>query len=50
MKDLELYLIKFEEGESIKVKNYPDDYAVGGDVRRLLIVITHNKYTVSINN
>ena len=33
MKDLEPYLVEFEEDGSIKAKNYPDDCAVGGDVR-----------------
>ena len=50
MKDLELYLVEFEEDGSMKVKNYPDNCVVGGDVRRPDIVITHNKCTFSTND
>lgn len=50
MKDLAPYLVKFEEDGSIKTKEYPDDCAVRGDKRRLIIVITHNKYTFSAND
>ena len=50
MKDLEPYLVEFEEDESIKTKEYPDDCAVGGDKRRLVIVITHDEYTFLAND
>lgn len=50
MKDLELYLVGFKEDGSMKIKNYPDNCAVGSNVRRLVIVITHNKCSFSAND
>ena len=50
MKDLELYLMEFEENESMKTKNYPDDCTGGGDICCPVIVITHNDYTFSTND
>ena len=50
MKDLEPYLVKFEEDGSMKTKEYPDNCAVGGDKCRLVIVITHNECTFSAND
>lgn len=47
IKDLEPYLVEFEEDGSMKTKNYPDDCAIGRDVRRFVIVITHNECTFS---
>lgn len=50
MKDLEPYLVKFEEDGSIKTKEYPDDCAVGRDKRRPVIVITDDECTFSAND
>ena len=50
MKDLELYLIEFEEDGSMKIKNYPDNCIVGGNIRWLVIIITHDECTVSTND
>ena len=50
MKDLEPYLVEFEEDGSIKTKEYPDDCAVGGDKRRPVIVITHDGCTFLAND
>ena len=50
MKDLEPYLVEFEEDGSMKTKEYPDDCAVGGDKRRPVIVITHDECTFSAND
>ena len=50
MKDLEPYLVEFEEDGSMKTKNYPNDCAVGGNIRRPVIVITHDEYTFSAND
>lgn len=49
IKDLEPYLVEFEENGSIKTKEYPDDCAVGGDKCYLVIIITHDEYTFSAN-
>ena len=43
MKDLKSYLVEFEEDRSIKTKEYPDDCAVRGDKRCLIIVSTHDE-------
>lgn len=50
MKDLEPYLIEFEEDGFMKTKNYPDDCAVGGNIHRPVIVITHDECTFSAND
>lgn len=50
IKDLELYLVEFEENKSMKTKNYLDDCTVREDVHYPVIVITYNKCTFSINN
>ena len=50
MKDLEPYLVEFEEDGSIKIKNYPDNCAIRGDIHCFVIVITHDKCTFSANN
>lgn len=44
MKDLELYLVEFEEDKSIKTKNYLDNYAIANNICQLIIVITNDKY------
>ena len=50
MKDLEPYLVEFEQDGSMKTKNYPDDCAVGGDLRRPISVITHDECMFSAND
>ena len=50
MKDLEPYLVEFEEDESMKAKNYPDDFAIGGDLRCSVITITHDECTFSADD
>lgn len=50
MKDLEPYLVKFEEDGSMKTKNYPDNCAVGGNIRRPIIIIIYDEYTFSAND
>lgn len=50
MKDLKLYLIKFEKDESMKTKKYLDDYIVGKEKYYPIIIITYNKCIFSVNN
>ena len=50
MKDLEPYLVEFEEDGSVKTKEYPDDCVVEEDKRRPVIVITHDECTFSAND
>lgn len=50
MKDLEPYIVEFEEDGSMKAKDYLSDCAVGGDIRRPVIVITHDECTFSAND
>lgn len=50
MKDLKPYLVEFKEDRSIMTKNYLDDCTIKRDIRYSIIVITHNKYTFSVNN
>lgn len=50
MKDLEPYLVEFEEDGLMKTKNYLDNCVVGGDILRPIIVITHDKCTFSAND
>ena len=50
MKELELYLIEFEEDSTMKTKNYLSNCKVGGDKRQPIIVITYDKCTFSSNH
>ena len=50
IKDLEPYLVEFEEDGSMKTKNYPDNCAVVGNIRWPVIVITHDECTFSAND
>lgn len=43
-------MIEFEKDETMKAKVYPDDYAVEGQNRRPVIIITHDKCTFSAND
>lgn len=44
IKNLDTYLVKFEEDKLMKTKEYPDNYVVRGDKYYFVIIITHNKY------
>ena len=50
MKELELYLVEFEEDGTMKVKNYPSDYKKKGNECRAIIVIIYNKSTFLSND
>lgn len=50
IKNLEPYLVEFEKKGLIKTKKYLDDYTLGENKRRLIIVINHNEYTFFANN
>lgn len=50
MEDLKPYLVEFNKDGMMKDKTYPPDYAVGGEDRRPVIIITHDKYTFSAND
>lgn len=50
MKDLEPYLVEFEEDGTMKTKTYPKDCQVGGEIRRPIICITHDECTFSAND
>lgn len=50
IKKLKLYMVEFKEDCTIKSKAYSSNYAIKGDKRQSIIVITYNKYIFSINN
>ena len=50
IKDLEPYLVEFEEDGSIKTKKYLDNCVMGGNKHRSVNVITHDKCTFSAND
>lgn len=50
MKDLKPYLVEFEKGESMKIKNYLDDCVVDGNIHQLIIVITYDQCIFFTNN
>ena len=50
MKELEPYLVEFEEDGTMKAKSYPSDCEVGGENRRPIIVITHDECTFLSND
>ena len=50
MKELEPYLVEFEEDGTMKAKNYPSDCKGGGDEHRPIILITHDECTFSSND
>lgn len=50
IKDLEPYLVKFEENGLMKTKTYLDNYAIGNNIYWLVIVITYDKYIFFANN
>lgn len=49
MKEFKPYLIKFEEDDTMKAKNYPINSKVGADKGQPIIIITHDKYMFSSN-
>ena len=49
MEELKPYMVEFNEDGTMKDKEYPFDCAVGGEVRRPIIVITHDVCTFSAN-
>lgn len=50
IKELESYLVEFEEDGTIKVKNYPSDCIIKGDECQLIIIITYNECTFLLND
>lgn len=50
IEELKPYIVKFDENGAIKPKIYSEDCTIGGNNWRLVIVITHNKCTFSVNN
>ena len=50
MDDLKPYVVEFEKDGTIKSKVYPQNCMVGGDDRRPIIIITHDKCTFSSND
>lgn len=50
MEELKLYIIEFEEKNTMKPKIYPSNYVVKNNDWQLIIVITHNEYIFSANN
>ena len=47
---LKPYIVEFNEDNAIKAKNYPVHYAVGGEKRNLIIVITYDDCIFSATN
>ena len=50
MKELERYLVEFEEDGIMKAKNHPSDCKIGSNERRPIIVITYDECTFSSND
>ena len=50
IENLKLQLIKFEENESIKIKEYLNNYIMEKNKYYLVIIIIYNKYIFSTNN
>ena len=50
MEELKPYLVEFNEDDAMKDKTYPSDCIVGGEDRRPVIIITHDKCTFSAND
>lgn len=50
MEKLKLYMVEFNEDVTMKAKDYPVNWAVRGEECCPIIVITHDKYTFSIND
>lgn len=50
IEELKLYMVEFDKNDAMKPKVYPSNCTVGGNYWQSIIVITHNKYTFSVNN
>lgn len=50
IKELKLYLVKFDENDKIKDKIYSSDYGIGDKNCQPVIVITHNECIFSTND
>ena len=50
IEELKPYIVEFEENNAIKPKVYLANYAVRGNNRRQVIIITHNEYIFPANN
>lgn len=50
IKELKLYLVKFNENNTIKEKNYLANCTVGGNNYQPVIIITHDRYTFFAND
>lgn len=50
MEELKPFIVEFEADGNMKPKEYPPGCAVGGNERRLIIVITHDECTFSAND
>lgn len=50
MKELEPYMIEFEQDGTMKPKTYPSDCAAGGEKCQPIVVITHDESIFSANN
>lgn len=50
MEQLKPYLVEFDENDKMKNKTYLSDCMIGGEERRPIIVITHNKCIFSVND
>lgn len=50
MKKLKPYMVEFDKNGNMKLKIYPPDYAVEGENKWLIIMITHDEFTFFVNN
>lgn len=50
MEELQLYMIEFDKNSTMKLKAYPLDYAVDGENKQLIIIITYDECTFSAND
>lgn len=44
IRNLDMYLVEFEEDGLMKTKKYPNNYVMREDKYYFIIIITHNKY------
>lgn len=50
MEDLKPYIVEFELDKARKPKIYPNNYIVKSSNWGLIIIITYDKYTFSVND
>lgn len=50
MRELKLYIVKFEKDGRMKSKVYHSDFEVGINNRQFIILITHNNCTFCVSN